>query len=104
MTSIIFSYESCHESGPRVVLDLLILARMFAWNLVTFDKPQQSMDHKKKLEELHKEAFKNFDAYVKSKGKLEKEHDEKLQEARTNWQNAWNKLVEAMMVLERLEI
>jgi len=77
---------------------------MFAWNLVTFDKPQQSMDHKKKLEELHKEAFKNFDAYVKSKGKLEKEHDEKLQEARTNWQNAWNKLVEAMMVLERLEI
>ena len=62
------------------------------------------MDPKKRLEELHKEAFKNFDEYVKSKGELEKEHHEKLQEARNNWQNAWNKLVEAMMVLERLEI
>lgn len=62
------------------------------------------MDHKKKLEELHKEAFQNFDAYLKSKGTLEKEHHEKLHEAKTNWQNAWNKLVEAMMVLERLEI
>jgi hypothetical protein len=71
---------------------------------VVFNKPQQSMDHKKRLEELHKEAFQNFDAYVKSKGTLEKEHHEKLHEAKTNWQNAWNKLVEAMMVLERLEI
>ncbi|TMI79926.1 MAG: hypothetical protein E6H10_14585 [Bacteroidetes bacterium] len=62
------------------------------------------MDPKKRLEELHEEAFKNFEAYVKSKGKLEKEHHEKLQEAKINWQNAWNKLVEAMIVLERLEI
>jgi hypothetical protein len=62
------------------------------------------MDHKKRLEELHKEAFQNFEAYVKSKGKLEKEHHQKLQEAKANWQNAWNKLVETMMVLERLEI
>ncbi|TMI96984.1 MAG: hypothetical protein E6H06_02700 [Bacteroidetes bacterium] len=62
------------------------------------------MDPKKRLEELHKEAFKNFDEYVKAKGKLEKEHQEKLHEAKTNWQNAWNKLIEAMMVLERLEI
>jgi hypothetical protein len=62
------------------------------------------MDHKKKLEELHKEAFKNFDEYVKAKGELKKEQHEKLQEARVSWQNAWNKLIEAMMVLERLEI
>jgi hypothetical protein len=68
------------------------------------DKLQQTMDHKKRLEDLHKEAFENFDAYLKSKGTLEKEHQEKLQEAKNNWQNAWNKLVEAMMVLERLEI
>jgi len=62
------------------------------------------MDHKKRLEELHEEASQNFDAYVKSKAELEKEHHEKLQEAKTNWQNAWNKLVDAMMVLERFEI
>jgi hypothetical protein len=68
------------------------------------DKLQQTMDHKKRLEDLHKEAFENFDAYLESKGKIEKEHHEKLEEAKTNWQNAWNKLVEAMMVLERLEI
>ena len=77
---------------------------MFAWNLVMFGKLQQDMDHKKRLEELHKEAFQNFDAYLKGKGQLKKEHEEKLHEAKTNWQNAWNKLVEAMMVLERLEI
>ncbi|HEV8285330.1 MAG TPA: hypothetical protein VGQ09_13530 [Chitinophagaceae bacterium] len=62
------------------------------------------MDHKKRLEELHKEAFKNFDEYLKAKGELKKEHHEKLHEAKKDWQNAWNKLVEAMMVLERLEI
>jgi len=62
------------------------------------------MDHKKRLEELHKEAFKNFDEYVKAKGEVGKEHQEKLQEAKTNWQNAWNKLVEVLIVLEKLEI
>jgi hypothetical protein len=62
------------------------------------------MDPKKRLEELHKEAFKRFDEYVKAKGDLEKEHHEKLHEAKTNWENAWNKLVEVLMVLENLEI
>jgi hypothetical protein len=76
---------------------------MFAWNLSRLVK-LNNMDPKKRLEELHKEAFQNFDAYVESKGDLEKGHHEKLEEAKINWQNAWNKLVEAMMVLERLEI
>ena len=62
------------------------------------------MDHKKRLEELHKEAFEKFDEYVKTKGQLEKEHEEKLDEERVNWQNAWNKLMETLLVLERLEI
>ena len=62
------------------------------------------MDHKKKLEALREEAFKNFEEYVKAKGDLKKEHHEKLHEAKIDWQNAWNRLLEAMMVLERLEI
>ena len=62
------------------------------------------MDRKKKLEELHKEAFRNFDEYVKAKGELKAEHQEKLHEAKKNWENAWNKLVEVLMVLENLEI
>jgi len=62
------------------------------------------MDHKKRLEELRKEAFEKLEEYVKAKGELEKEHEEKLTEAKTNWQNAWNKLMEVLMSLERLEI
>jgi hypothetical protein len=62
------------------------------------------MEHKKRLEELHKEASQKFDEYVKAKGELGKEHHEKLHEAKTNWQNAWNKLMEVLMALENLEI
>ena len=45
-----------------------------------------------------------LEEYVKAKGELEKEHHDKLQEAKVNWENAWNKLIEVLMVLERLEI
>jgi hypothetical protein len=62
------------------------------------------MDHKKRLEELRKEAVEKLEEYVKTKGELEKEHQEKLQEAKGNWEKAWNKLMEVLIVLERLEI
>ncbi|MFI5185851.1 MAG: hypothetical protein ACHQF0_03955 [Chitinophagales bacterium] len=62
------------------------------------------MNHKEKLEELHKEASKKFDEYVKAKGELGKEHEEKVHNAKTDWQNAWSKLMEVLMVLENLEI
>jgi hypothetical protein len=62
------------------------------------------MDHKKKLEELHKESLDKFDEYLKIKGEAGQEHHEKLQEAKKNWQSAWSKLMEALMVLENLEI
>jgi len=61
-------------------------------------------DHKERLEELHQEASKRFDEYVKAKGELGKEHQEKLNKAKTDWQNAWIKLKEVLMVLENLEI
>jgi hypothetical protein len=62
------------------------------------------MDHTKRLEELRKEAFEKLEEYVKAKGELEKEHKEKLEEAKGDWEKAWNKLIEVLMVLERLEI
>ena len=62
------------------------------------------MDHKEKLEELNKESLEKFDEYVKAKGEIGQEHHEKLHEAKKNWQLAWSKLMETLMVLEKLEI
>ena len=62
------------------------------------------MDHKERLRELHKEASKKFDEYLKTKGELRKEHEEKIHSAKAEWQKAWNKLMEVLMVLENLEI
>jgi hypothetical protein len=62
------------------------------------------MEHKKKLEELNKESLQKFDEYVKTKGTLKEEDHEKLHNAKDEWQVAWNKFMDALMVLERLEI
>ena len=62
------------------------------------------MEHKKKLEELNKESLQKFEEYVKAKGTLKEEDHENLHRAKDEWQVAWNKLMEALMVLERLEI
>jgi hypothetical protein len=62
------------------------------------------MDHKKKLEELHKQSLERFDEYIKAKGEIGSEHHEKIHEAKKDWQVAWSKLMEALIVLEKLEI
>jgi len=62
------------------------------------------MEHKKRLEELNKESLQKFEEYVNAKGPLKKEEHEKLHQARDEWQIAWSKLMETLMVLERLEI
>jgi hypothetical protein len=62
------------------------------------------MDHKDKLEELHKESVSKLDEYVKTKESAKKEDHEKLEQAKKEWQSAWNKMMEALMVLERLEL
>lgn len=62
------------------------------------------MEHKKKLEELHNESLLKLDEYVKSKGTLKEEHHEKVHTAKEEWQLAWNKMMEALMILERIEI
>jgi hypothetical protein len=62
------------------------------------------MDHKQKLDELHKESLKQFEEYLKSKGQLKEDEHLKVVKAREDWQTAWNKFMETVMVLERLEI
>jgi len=62
------------------------------------------MEHKKKLEELNTASLQKLDEYLKTKGILKDEHHEKLNQAKDEWQVAWNKLMEALLILERIEI
>jgi hypothetical protein len=62
------------------------------------------MEHKKQLEELHRESLAKLDEYIKAKRELNGEHHEKLHKAKEEWQTAWSKLMEVLMVLERLEL
>ena len=62
------------------------------------------MDHKEKLEQLHQESLQRFEAYLKEKEEVGKEHHEKIHEAKKNWQVAWGKMMEALIVLENLEL
>lgn len=62
------------------------------------------MDHKEKLEHLNKETLQQFEDYLKSKGQLRDDEHLKVVKAREEWQTAWNKFMETLMVLERLEL
>ena len=62
------------------------------------------MDHKNKLEELNKEALEKLENYMKEKGEASNENHEMVNKAKDEWQVAWNKLMETLLVLERLEI
>jgi hypothetical protein len=61
------------------------------------------MDHKSKLEELNKETLEKLDDYMKEKSGGTEHHD-KIHSAKEDWQIAWNKLMETLIVLEKLEI
>ena len=62
------------------------------------------MDPKQKLEHLNEETLKQFEDYLKSKGQLREDEQLKVVKARDDWQLAWNKFMETLMVLERLEL
>ncbi len=62
------------------------------------------MEHKKNLEELHKQVLAKADEYLKTKEGLKSEDKEKLHNAKEEWQQAWNKFLETMVYLETLEI
>jgi len=62
------------------------------------------MDPKIKLEELNKEALEKLEKYMQDKGSGEGEEHDKVHAAKNEWQVAWNKLMETLLVLEKLEI
>jgi hypothetical protein len=62
------------------------------------------MTQKNKLEELNKEALEKLEIYMKEKGTAGTEEHEKIHSAKEEWQLSWNKLMETLLVLEKLEI
>jgi Na+/phosphate symporter len=62
------------------------------------------MEHKKELEELNKKSLEKIDEYIKAKGSLNKEHHEKLTEAKNKWQSSWSDFMDLLMYLERVEL
>ena len=62
------------------------------------------MEHKEKLEELNKAKLEKIDEILQSKGEVSEENQQKISEAKKEWQASWNKFLEVLMVLERLEI
>ena len=62
------------------------------------------MKDKKKLTELHAKSLKKVDEYIKTKGKLKKAQHTKVHAAKNEWDASWNKMMEMMLMLEKLEI
>ncbi len=62
------------------------------------------MEHKKRLEELNSESVLKLEEYLKSKEGLKKDDHEKLHSAKEEWQAAWNKMMEVLIIFERIEI
>ncbi|MBS1655331.1 MAG: hypothetical protein JSU05_10835 [Bacteroidetes bacterium] len=62
------------------------------------------MDHKNKLEELHKESLLQLEDYIKSKKEIKKDDHAKLHSAKEEWKTAWNKLLQVLFVLDKIEI
>jgi hypothetical protein len=62
------------------------------------------MEHQKELEDLNKKSLEKIDEYLKTKQNLDKEHHEKLNEAKKKWQNSWTGFMDVLMYLETLEI
>lgn len=71
-------------------------------NLVTCKT--KTMKHKKKLTELHEKSLKKVDEYLATKGKLKKAQHTKVHAAKNEWNASWNKMMEMMVMLEKLEI
>ena len=62
------------------------------------------MERTEKLEELNKAKLEKVDEILQSKTGISEEQHEKISEAKKEWQASWNKFLELLMVLEKLEI
>lgn len=62
------------------------------------------MENKKELEELHKKSLEKIDNLIKGNSKLKADHKEKLDQAKTHWQDSWNSLMDLLVYLEHIEL
>ncbi len=62
------------------------------------------MNDKQQLEELNKAVLERLQEYAKKKEHLGDEERQKLHKAKEEYQASWSKLMEVLMVLERIEI
>ncbi|HET9432360.1 MAG TPA: hypothetical protein VFO37_01325 [Chitinophagaceae bacterium] len=62
------------------------------------------MDYRQQLEKLNTASLIQIEEYLKSKGRLKDDEHLKIVKAKEDWQMAWNKFLETLMVIERLEI
>lgn len=62
------------------------------------------MDYRQQLEKLNTASLIQIEEYLKSKGRLKDDEHSKIVKAKEDWQMAWNKFLETLMVIERLEI
>ena len=69
-----------------------------------FYKKNIKMDTKNKLNELNREALEKVENYLKEKESEGLDHHEKIHSAKEEWQLAWNKLMETLLILEKIEI
>jgi CRISPR/Cas system-associated protein Cas10 (large subunit of type III CRISPR-Cas system) len=60
------------------------------------------MDTKNKLNDLNREALEKVENYIKEKGIEGLGHHDKIYNAKEEWQLAWNKLMETMLILEKI--
>lgn len=58
----------------------------------------------KKLNHLHTQTEHGAREIIEKIPAENKEHAEKVEQARQKWQAAWNEFLETLLVLERLEI
>jgi hypothetical protein len=62
------------------------------------------MEHTKELEALNKKSLEKIDEYLKTKDNLDKEHQEKVNAAKSKWQSSWTDFMDVLLYLETLEI
>jgi len=60
------------------------------------------MTYKEELEQMHKRSLLQVEHFINKKS--DKDDHEHLHQLKTDWEAAWNKLMETLLVLERLEI
>ncbi len=61
-------------------------------------------DHKKSLDELNKQSLEKFEEYLKTRNNLKESQQEKITQAKKEWQEAYQKLVDVATVLDSFEI